>query len=319
MSLIAGANFVDLFIGEKFCDVKGLDGAKTPRVPAPLEWETEISELRARCKTRAEQHGEPEFSITLGDLVLRITKMTDLNLEDIFFVRRSSANIRKVDDLGLPSSVLKTWRQSELRGLVLIAGEMANGKTSTAAGFVVDRLENHGGLCIAIEDPPETNLSGEHGLGRCVQVQASRRSGGYAEHLYHAMRTGADLIFIGEIRDQATACEALNASINGHLILATIHGGDPAMAVERIITLASGGIENAAEVLATGLSMVIWQSLNRTHMGDRVITRMTCQPLILTGPDGRGIKEKIRQGKPQQILQDVIQQQNTATWSDDDA
>ncbi|MNJ42018.1 Twitching mobility protein [compost metagenome] len=192
---------------------------------------------------------------------------------------------------------------------------MANGKTSTAAGFVVDRLMHFGGLCIAIEDPPETKLNGVHGEGRCVQVHASRRTGGYADHLYHGMRTGADLIFIGEIRDRATACDAITASINGHLILATIHAGNVAQAAERLITLATGGMENAADVLATGLSMIIWQSLNRSHQGERVITRMTVQPLVLTGDDGLGIKEKIRQGKTQQILQDAALQQNSATWT----
>lgn len=314
MSQIAHATFVDLHIGDTFCEVKGLDGASSPRVPAPEEWKEEIQVLREQCKACAEQHGA-EFSVALDDMLLRVTKVIDINFQDVFFVRKSSAQIRNIEDLVFPEYVINTWRQPNLRGLVLIAGEMANGKTSTAAGFVVDRLMNFGGLCIAIEDPPETKLNGEHGPGRCVQVHASRRTGGYAEHLYHAMRTGADLIFIGEIRDQATACEALTASINGHLILATIHAGNVAQAAERIITFASGGMENAADVLATGLSMVLWQSLNRMHQGEKVITRMSAQPLVLTGPEGLGIKEKIRQGKTQQILQDATLQQNSATWS----
>ena len=315
MSLIARATFVDLHLGDTFCEVKGLDGAISPRVPAPESWKDEIQNLREQCKACAEQHGA-EFSIALEDTLLRVTKIIDINFEDVFFIRKSSADIRNIEDLVFPDYVLSTWRQSDLRGLVLIAGEMTNGKTSTAAGFVVDRLLHFGGLCIAIEDPPETKLNGIHGDGRCVQVHASRRSGGYAEHLYHAMRTGADLIFIGEIRDQATACDAINASINGHLILATVHAGNVAQAAERLITYATqGGMENAADVLATGLSMVLWQSLNRSHKGERSITRMSVQPLVLTGDGGLGIKEKIRQGKTQQILQDATLQQNSATWT----
>ena len=50
MSLIAQANFVDLFLGETFCDVKGLHGAATPRVPAPPEWLSEVDALRERCR-----------------------------------------------------------------------------------------------------------------------------------------------------------------------------------------------------------------------------------------------------------------------------
>lgn len=313
MSLIARATFADLHIGDTFCEVKGLDGAHASRVPAPVDWLEEIDELRKLCKEGAQAHG-PEFSIPRGETLLRVTKVVDIKQEDVFFIRKSEARIRDIDDLSLADYVVDTWRNPKLRGLVLIAGEMGNGKTSTAASFIVDRLTD-GGLCIAIEDPPEANLNGVHGQGRCVQVHASRKTGGYPEHIYHSMRTGADLIFIGEIRDQDTAFEAINASINGHLILATIHAGNCAQAVERIITYASGKMENAADVLATGLSMIVWQSLNRTHQGGRVITRMVFQPLVLTREDGLGIKEKIRQGKVQQIMQDVARQQSSDVWS----
>ena len=309
MSLIANANFVDLYLGETFCDVKGLHGAVSSRVPAPAEWDAELIELRARCRSAFTQLDELEFSVNLEGQLLRVTKVTDVNQQDVFFVRRSSAQIRRFDELGFPDHVIEQWRDPSLRGLVLVVGEMANGKTSTAAGMVVDRMQRHGGLTIAIEDPPETSLSGEHGAGRVVQVQATRKTGGYAEHLYHAMRTGADLIFLGEIRDQATASEALSASLNGHLILATLHAGNVTQALDRIVALAGPRFENAHEVLASGLGMVICQTLKRG-----AVTRMTAQSLVLGGPDSLGIREKIRQGNTRNVQQDIVAQTNSAMW-----
>ena len=63
--------------------------------------------------------------------------------------------------------------------------------------------------------------------------------------------------------------------------------------------------------------MVIWQSLQREHRADKVFTRMTVQPLVLNGNDAPGIREKIRQGKTQNVMQDVLLQMNSAQWNDD--
>jgi Tfp pilus assembly pilus retraction ATPase PilT len=315
VSLIGQANFVDLYLGETFCDVRGLHGASSPRVPAPADWQVELDQLRDRCKATFIQLDEPEFSVNLGGQLLRITKMTDVNNQDVYFVRRSGAEIRKFDSLGFPDYVVNAWRSPTLRGLVLVVGEMGNGKTSTAAGMIVDRMEQHGGLTIAIEDPPETSISGEHGQGRVVQIPASRKTGGYAEHLYHAMRTGADLIFLGEIRDQSTACEALSASLNGHLILGTLHAGNVPQALDRIVSLAGSKFENAHEVLSAGLGMVICQSLKREHRAEKMVTRMTAQSLVLDGKDASGIREKIRQGNTRNVMQDISQQMNSALWA----
>src|SRR3546814_18377080 len=107
----------------------------------------------------------------------------------------------------------------DLKGLVLIAGETGADKTSTAAALMYSRLIKHGGIAVAIEDPPEINMHGQHGHGWCEQVPASRFTGGYREHLIGSLRDNPDMILLGEIRDEATANEVVNASINGHFIL----------------------------------------------------------------------------------------------------
>jgi twitching motility protein PilT len=198
---------------------------------------------------------------------------------------------------------------------------MGNGKTATAASLIVDRLKQGGGLAIALEDPLETNLDGVHGerSGRCVQVQASRKTGGFKEHLIKTMRTGADLIFVGEIRDGDTAEQAAIGALNGHLMIATMHASSPSSAIERFITLAKSGgsrITNIEDIVAAGLSIVVTQSLTRGPVGlnGKSFTRLTAQHLILTGQDGLGIREKIRSGKAQTLTQDVDHQSRQSTF-----
>ena len=327
MSLIADSHFVDLILGDTYCDVKNLDGASSPRGPVPDSWASEVIALRQQCKDIYGEHGDPEFVCTVdGRINLRVTQMLDINQQDVFFIRRTNNKIFKAADLGLPRSVLEAWRAHDLRGLVLITGEMGHGKTSTAASLIVDRLEHDGGLAIALEDPLETNLEGMHGnlSGRCVQVQASRKTGGFKEHLIKTMRTGADLIFVGEIRDGNTAEQAAIGALNGHLMIATMHASSPSSAIERFITLAKSGsssIGNIEDIVAAGLSMVVTQSLARipgAGPNSKSFTRLTAKHLILTGNDGLGIREKIRAGKVQTLTQDVDHQSRQSTFRSKD-
>ena len=54
------------------------------------------------------------------------------------------------------------------------------------------------------------------------------------------MRQDPDVIMIGEIRDLETAQIAVQASLTGHLVLATLHTNDSAAAVTRLLDM---GIE----------------------------------------------------------------------------
>ncbi|CAI3793562.1 hypothetical protein GLGCALEP_00798 [Pseudomonas sp. MM221] len=73
MSAISEANFVDLYLGDGFADVKGLPGQPT-RVPAPQEWGVEIDQLRERCQEHFNKTQEPEFSLIFDGAVYRVTQ-----------------------------------------------------------------------------------------------------------------------------------------------------------------------------------------------------------------------------------------------------
>jgi len=72
------------------------------------------------------------------------------------------------------------------------------------------------------------------------------------------LRQDPDVIMIGEIRDLETAQIAVQASLTGHLVLATLHTNDATSAVTRLIDM---GIEPF--LLASSLRGVLAQRLVR--------------------------------------------------------
>jgi general secretion pathway protein E len=80
----------------------------------------------------------------------------------------------------------------------------------------------------------------------------------FAKALRAILRQDPDVIMIGEIRDLETAQIAVQASLTGHLVLATLHTNDSAAAVTRLLDM---GIEPF--LLSSSLLGVVAQRLVR--------------------------------------------------------
>jgi general secretion pathway protein E len=104
-----------------------------------------------------------------------------------------------------------------------------------------------------VEDPIEYDLLG---IGQ-TQVNA-RIDMSFAKALRAILRQDPDVIMIGEIRDLETAQIAVQASLTGHLVLATLHTNDAAAAVTRLLDM---GIEPF--LLSSSLLGVMAQRLVR--------------------------------------------------------
>ncbi len=106
---------------------------------------------------------------------------------------------------------------------------------------------------MTVEDPIEYELAG---IGQ-TQVNA-RIDLNFATALRAILRQDPDVIMIGEIRDFETAQIAIQASLTGHLVLATLHTNDSASAVTRLIDM---GVEPF--LLSSSLLGVLAQRLVR--------------------------------------------------------
>jgi len=137
-------------------------------------------------------------------------------------------------------------------GIVLVTGPTGSGKTTTLYA-ALSRIETETSNIMTVEDPIEYDLSG---IG---QTQVNDRIGmNFARALRSILRQDPDIIMIGEIRDLETAQIAVQASLTGHLVLATLHTNDAASAVTRLTDM---GVE--PYLLASSLLGVLAQRLVR--------------------------------------------------------
>jgi general secretion pathway protein E len=156
--------------------------------------------------------------------------------------------------LGMSDEVLKQFDNliSQPHGIVLVTGPTGSGKTTTLYA-ALSRLNSTATNILTVEDPIEYELAG---IGQ-TQVNA-RIDMTFAKALRAILRQDPDVIMIGEIRDLETAQIAVQASLTGHLVLATLHTNDSAAAVTRLLDM---GIEPF--LLSSSLLGVVAQRLVR--------------------------------------------------------
>jgi general secretion pathway protein E len=138
-------------------------------------------------------------------------------------------------------------------GILLVTGPTGSGKTTTLYA-ALSRLPRGSANMMTVEDPIEYAIDG------VAQTQVNARIDlTFARALRSILRQDPDVIMIGEIRDLETAQIAVQASLTGHLVLATLHTNDAASAITR---LADMGVE--PYLLASSLLGVLAQRLVRT-------------------------------------------------------
>jgi general secretion pathway protein E len=141
----------------------------------------------------------------------------------------------------------------EPHGILLVTGPTGSGKTTTLYA-ALSRLPRATHNMMTVEDPIEYALDG------VAQTQVNARIDlTFSRALRSILRQDPDVIMIGEIRDLETAQIAVQASLTGHLVLATLHTNDAASAITR---LADMGVE--PYLLASSLLGVLAQRLVRT-------------------------------------------------------
>ncbi|MEX5745824.1 type II secretion system ATPase GspE [Massilia sp. X63] len=156
--------------------------------------------------------------------------------------------------LGMSPQLLPQFDRliNQPHGIVLVTGPTGSGKTTTLYA-ALSRLNAATTNIMTVEDPIEYDLNG---VGQ-TQVNA-RIDMTFAKALRAILRQDPDVIMIGEIRDLETAQIAVQASLTGHLVLATLHTNDAASAVTRLLDM---GIEPF--LLSSSLLGVMAQRLVR--------------------------------------------------------
>jgi len=159
-----------------------------------------------------------------------------------------------LEGLGMAGDTLRRFVHmiQQPHGIVLVTGPTGSGKT-TSLYAALGKVDTSTTNVLTVEDPIEYELAG---IGQ-TQVNA-KIDLSFAKALRAILRQDPDVIMIGEIRDVETAQIAIQASLTGHLVLATLHTNDAPSAITRLIDM---GIEPF--LLSSSLLGVLAQRLVR--------------------------------------------------------
>lgn len=180
-------------------------------------------------------------------------------------LRCISTTIQSFESLGLPADLLKSWVNRK-SGLILVCGPTGSGKSTSVAAAIDWINHQFARHIVTVEDPVEYLFTPD----QCVitQREIGLDTDSFAEGLRRALRQSPDVIFVGEIRDRATAEMAIQASETGHIVLSTLHVGRAAEAVTRLrLLFAPNERDFVSQVLSRELVGVLCQRLIPTTTG----------------------------------------------------
>lgn len=207
-------------------------------------------------------------------------------------IRLFDRKIPSLESLALPDAV-GSLAYSE-RGMVILAGPTGSGKSTTMAALV-DRINaERPRRIVTIEDPIEYRHESRSSV--VTQREIGRDTPSLRAALHGALRADPDVIVVGEMRDAESMAAALTAAETGHLVLTTLHTGDAAQTVERIVDASSGELQSQIRTqLAQVLVAVACQHLVRRAGG----TGRRAAVELLVGTDA--VRNLIRESKGHQL------------------
>lgn len=141
------------------------------------------------------------------------------------------------------------------QGLIVLAGPTNSGKSTTIAGIVGEHVNLFGNSRkrLSIEDPVERYLPGVLHISVPPHME-----NGFANIFRAVLRHDPDVVWIGEVRDPATASTCVRAAASGHLVFTTVHANDSIGAYKEISNMID---PDKKFNLVESLSMLIAQRL----------------------------------------------------------
>ncbi|MHB1846505.1 MAG: GspE/PulE family protein [Deltaproteobacteria bacterium] len=181
------------------------------------------------AEKRRPQDGRIKTSREGKEIELRVSSVP-VAFGEKLVIRIFEGGLQDLSEVGFAPDELELFdgwiRQPH--GLVLVTGPTGSGKTTTLYG-ALKAIHDETVNITTIEDPVEMVYEGFNQIN--VQPKIDLTFGGA---LRHVLRQDPDVVMVGEIRDEETAQNAVQAALTGHLVLSTLHTNDAATAVSRL-------------------------------------------------------------------------------------
>ena len=220
-----------------------------------------ISRLKIMAKMniaekRIPQDGRIKLKVSRREVDIRVSVIPMLHGESIVMrVLDKDAMQFSLRGIGMDQDIYERFnRVIRLpHGIVLVTGPTGSGKTTTLYSALAE-IKDEETKIITTEDPIEYQLDGIN------QIQVHAKVGmTFAASLRAILRHDPDVVLVGEIRDQETAENAIQASLTGHLVFSTLHTNDAAGAFMRLVDM---GVEPF--LVSSTIEGVMAQRLVRT-------------------------------------------------------
>lgn len=218
-----------------------VDGRMRPvRRVDGIEGRVIVGKFKAESKLSTGGRYAPEETIYMvnvngEELKARVAAFRTSEGNDAIVMRLPpSGELRRLEDLSFSALNLQLFY--DLLGasnrMIIIAGPMGSGKTTTAHGALM-HVATATRTVWTVEDPVERILPG------LIQLEVDQDNGAGFDALLPALvRSDYDTLFLGEIRDQATAAAGVRQAKAGRQVITTIHANNNVTALLRLIDLA---------------------------------------------------------------------------------
>ena len=217
------------------------DGTLVPYIEIPASYRSAlVARVKIMCdldisERRKPQDGKIQFK-KYGplDIELRVATIPSTGgVEDIVMRILAAGEPIPLDKLGVLPFNLERLRSAIEKpyGLFFVCGPTGSGKTTTLHS-VLSHLNTPETKIWTAEDPVEITQKGLR------QVQVNRKAGlDFATVMRAFLRADPDVIMVGEMRDKETVSMGIEASLTGHLVLATLHTNSAPESIVRLLDM----------------------------------------------------------------------------------
>lgn len=205
-------------------------------VDAPLHsesWLRRVVEqiVPAHLQAQLEREHEVDFAFAAPGLGRFRTNVFQQRGQLTLALRLVKTDVPAFEELNLPETIRGIAVAP--RGIVIIAGAIGSGKSTTLAAMLEHLNATERRHIITLEDPIEFLFTDKQSV--IEQREIGLDTASFASGLRHVLRQDPDVIVIGEMRDGQSAAAAMSAANIGHLVITTLHTADATRSVQRVL------------------------------------------------------------------------------------